>query len=224
MGGSLHLQPDKLAGEKDEEGKWKVALDMEGARIAHDLVWQPGQQITGQVILEDTEVGQLKDNLPESNGHWPSVHPDQLLRLNAFTYRGFGANHAGTVDDRLRWVGSPGKAKRTGEPAGTKYFASQPYEQLAAVYRQAGQDTEASKVAIARRADLRKYGDLKPHRRIGNWLLDKDHQIRVPNVAGQSGPGRGVRGLLGARLLRAAASPDGAGRQLPRARAIGDPV
>ena len=173
VGGSLHLHPEKLAGEKDEEGKWKVALDMEGARIAHDLVWQPGQQIRGQVILEDTEVGQLKDNLPDASGHWPSVHPDQLLRLNAFTYRGFGADHAGTVDDRLRWIGSPGKAKRAGEPAGTKYFASQPYEQLAAVYRQAGQDTEARKVAIARRADLREYGDLKLHRWIGNWLLDK---------------------------------------------------
>jgi hypothetical protein len=35
------------------------------------------------------------------------------------------------------------------------------------------QDTEARKVAIARRADLRKYGDLKLHRWIGNWLLDK---------------------------------------------------
>jgi hypothetical protein len=181
VGGSLQLRPEKLAGKK--------ALDMEGARIAHDLEWKPVQQISGQVILEDTEVGLLKDNLPESNGYWPSVHPGPLLRLNGFTYRGFGGNKLATVDERLRWIGSLGKAKRvkdatgtedtdlTGtkdrELAGTRYFASQPYEQLAAVYRQAGQDTEARKVAIARRADLRKYGDLKWHRRIGNWLLDK---------------------------------------------------
>ena len=60
-------------------------------------------------------------------------------------------------------------------PAGdsTADFATQPYEQLAAVYRQAGQDTEARKVAIARGADLRKYGNLNPYRWAGNWLLDK---------------------------------------------------
>jgi hypothetical protein len=44
---------------------------------------------------------------------------------------------------------------------------------LAAVYRHAGQDTEARKVAITRGADLRKYGNLNPYRRAGNWLLDK---------------------------------------------------
>ena len=40
-------------------------------------------------------------------------------------------------------------------------FSTQPYEQLAAVYRQAGQDAEARKVAIARRADSRKYGNIR---------------------------------------------------------------
>jgi hypothetical protein len=47
------------------------------------------------------------------------------------------------------------------------------YDMLAAVYRRAGQDTQARKVAIARRADLRKYGNLSPYRWFGNWLLDK---------------------------------------------------
>jgi hypothetical protein len=41
------------------------------------------------------------------------------------------------------------------------------------VYRRAGQDSQARKVAIARRADLRSYGNLNPYRRAGNWLLDK---------------------------------------------------
>jgi hypothetical protein len=40
------------------------------------------------------------------------------------------------------------------------------------VYQQAGQDTEARKVAIARRADLRRYGNLNPYRRFGNWFLE----------------------------------------------------
>jgi len=37
----------------------------------------------------------------------------------------------------------------------------------------AGQDTAARQVAIARRSDLRKYGNLNPYRKVGNWLLDK---------------------------------------------------
>jgi hypothetical protein len=40
------------------------------------------------------------------------------------------------------------------------------------VYRKAGQDTQAREVAIARRADLRRYGKLNPYRRFGNWFLD----------------------------------------------------
>ena len=51
-------------------------------------------------------------------------------------------------------------------------FATQPYEQLAAVYRKAGQDDDAREVAIARRADKRKYGKLNPYRWLGNWFLD----------------------------------------------------
>jgi hypothetical protein len=49
---------------------------------------------------------------------------------------------------------------------------TQPYEQLAAAYWHAGQDSQARKVAIARRAHLRKYGNLDVFRRVGNWLLD----------------------------------------------------
>jgi hypothetical protein len=186
VGGSLYLKPEKLAAGEDPDGKRKVALNMEGARIAHDLVWEPGQPVDGQVILEDAQVGLLKDNLKKSlNGHWPSVRPDQLLRLNGFIYRGFGGDHQGEVGERLHWVGSPDKAnparewagrrraKPVNDPAATARFASQPYEQLATVYRQTGQDTEARRVAIARRTDLRRYGDLKWHRQAGNWLLDK---------------------------------------------------
>jgi hypothetical protein len=42
-------------------------------------------------------------------------------------------------------------------------------------FNQAGcdKDGRARKVAIARRADLRKYGELNPYRKFGNWLLDK---------------------------------------------------
>jgi hypothetical protein len=55
-------------------------------------------------------------------------------------------------------------------------FATQPYEQLASVYRQAGQDKEARAVALARRRDLRRYGNLTPYRRALDWLLDRSIQ------------------------------------------------
>ena len=74
------------------------------------------------------------------------------------------------MTQRLCWIRSQYKPATGGKPAG---FATQPYEQLAAVYRQAGQDAQARKVAIARRADLRRYGNLNWYRRAGNWLLDK---------------------------------------------------
>jgi hypothetical protein len=75
-------------------------------------------------------------------------------------------------------------------------FATRPYEQLAAVYRRAGQDTEARKVAIARRADLRKYGDLNPYRKFGNRLLD--WTIRYGYQAWRAGVGLAALYLLAA--------------------------
>jgi hypothetical protein len=50
---------------------------------------------------------------------------------------------------------------------------SQPYEQLTTVYRQAGRETDAREVAIARRADLRRYGSLNWYRKAANWFMDK---------------------------------------------------
>ena len=40
------------------------------------------------------------------------------------------------------------------------------------MYYQAGQDDQARKVAIARRADQRKYANINPYRWFGNWFLD----------------------------------------------------
>jgi len=41
------------------------------------------------------------------------------------------------------------------------------------MYRQGGQDSEAREVAIARRRDLRTFGNLNWYRRFGNWFLDQ---------------------------------------------------
>jgi len=91
------------------------------------------------------------------------------LSLDGFTYGRFGGDQQATVEQRLAWIRSQYPPRAADSQAD---FATQPYEQLAAVYRQAGQDTQARKVAIAGRADLRKYGNLNPYRRFGNWFLD----------------------------------------------------
>lgn len=84
------------------------------------------------------------------------------LYLRQVRWRPAGHHGAAARLDRSQYKGN--------NPA---VFAAQPYEQLADVYRRAGQDSQARKVAIARRTDLRPYGNLNPYRKAGNWFLDK---------------------------------------------------
>jgi hypothetical protein len=160
ISGSVVLHPAALAGRD------QVALNAAGAQIAGALLWSPAGQIVGQVNLEGATIGELADDWPRGrpDGYWPVRGQ---LRLEGFTYDRLGGKHQATVEERLSWIDSQYHGDN---PAA---FATQPYEQLAAVYRQAGQDSQARKVAIARRADLRKYGKLNPYRKAGNWLLDK---------------------------------------------------
>jgi cytoskeletal protein CcmA (bactofilin family) len=188
IGGSLQLKPEKLAEGPTSDGSQKVALDLTGTQIACDLLWLPGRPVLGQVVLEDARVSRLIDKVADgSGGYWPSVR-DGMLRLDGLTYDRLGYGGDGEaprtdVEERLAWLGSRGKRRRSrrarGERARGKrtqgkrrVFAAQPYEQLAIVYRQSGQDTESRRVAIARRRDLRRYGDLTIFRRAGNWFMD----------------------------------------------------
>ena len=146
-----------------------TTLDASHAQIIGTLNWIPQQQVAGQVNLQGTVVHQLQDDWGSGrdNGFWPV---GGRLRLSNFTYAGFGGDHQATADQRLAWIRSQYMQLADNSTEG---FSTQPYEQLVAVYRQDGQDTEARKVAIARRADLRKYGNLTWYRIVGNWLLDK---------------------------------------------------
>ena len=160
---SVGLMPAALASENE------VALSAARAKISGTLKWAPTAQISGQVNLEGAAVGQLDDDWSGErlNGYWPA---HGRLHLDGFTYGRFGGSPPATVEQRLAWIRSQYQPHGGNSPAD---FATQPYEQLAAAYRQAGQDTQARKVAIARRADLRRYGNLSPYRWFGNWLLDK---------------------------------------------------
>lgn len=164
------------------------------AQITRDLKWAPHERFSGRVDLQDAQVGELDDDWTPAGdpeyGYWPA---DGLLRLNGLTYSGLSDASA---DQRLGWIRSqyePGQQKKgvtqwlesirnryrqarhkQGQRKKAKHtdFASQPYEELADMYRQGGQDTEARKVAIARRSDLRTFGRLSWYRWFGNWFLD----------------------------------------------------
>jgi hypothetical protein len=164
VGGALEIAPRKLTEDEAE-----TALDAAGAKIFGKLRWIPEEQATGQVNLEGTAVGQLEDSWTgpygseRPNGYWPS---DGRLRLDGLTYDHITGQHPVSVDQRLRWIRSQY------EPNSGSIFATQPYKQLAKVYREAGKDTEYRRVAIAQRRDLRQYGNLRWYRRAFNWLLD----------------------------------------------------
>lgn len=160
--GSADPAPDKPA-----DGV--TGLDASHAQIAGTLNWIPTAPVEGVVSLQGAAAGELVDDWGSgrNNGFWPT---GGQLRLDGFTYGRLGGAEPATVRQRLAWIRSQYQPKVSKMAAP---FATQPYEQLASVYRQAGQDTEARRVAIARRSDLREYGNLSPLRRAGNWLLDK---------------------------------------------------
>ena len=175
VGGSLRLKPRKLAGSRYEIDRDRVALDAAGAKIPQELEWEPQAQVFGHVILEHAAVGRLTDNWADAplarseSGFWP---PNGRLRLDGLTYTTIGGSQPVSVGQRLKWIRSQYSAPKDD----ATNFATQPYELLANVYQQAGQDTEARTVALARRRDLRRFGNLTWYRVALNWLLDKTIQ------------------------------------------------
>jgi len=174
-------------------------VSLRGASIGRELRWELGGPAGGEVNLEGARAYRLTDNWtgPRALGYWPAGR----LRLAGFTYAGFGGDHPATVNRRLDWIrsqyathhensqngnraaassGSSGHARTSSaenaQPpallATPSLFATQPYKQLADVYRRAGQEDEARAVEIAMRRDLRKYGNLPRLARSLNWLLD----------------------------------------------------
>ncbi len=155
--GRVHLRSTRIGGSVLLGGALDgdTAFYAPGARVEHEFRWRPAAPVGGVVVLERMTVGRLTDDWTKPGAHWP---PRGRLRLTGFTYDGFGS--AATVAQRLDWV-------RRQDP-----FSTQPYEQLVRVYTQAGQDTDARTVAIAKRNDLRERGEMTPLRKAGSRALD----------------------------------------------------
>jgi hypothetical protein len=168
------------------------SVSLQGATIGSEMRWEPAAPPGGEVILEGARAGQLTDDWAPGRtlGYWPAGK----LRLTGLTYDSFGSGRTATVNQRLEWLRSPYTARgknavpppaaapghKSGggdgpqpAPAATPPpFTTQPYRQLADVYRRAGQTDEAQAVDIAMRRDQRKYGTLAWHEKALNWLLD----------------------------------------------------
>jgi predicted acyltransferase (DUF342 family) len=189
--GTISLESAQIAGSlsagiaKPPGAETETAFHASGMQIAHVLRWEPAEPFTGPVNLEDAQVGQLKDDWSGdrwvANGFWPV---GGLLRLDGFRYNRLGGDHPATAEQRRGWIQSQflpnrrGPIRRLFRKKGAAQdrksrFATQPYEQLATVYQQGGQDTEARLIALARRQDVRQYGELTWYRLTLNWLVDK---------------------------------------------------
>lgn len=155
-------------------------VSLRATQVLRELRWAPAQP-PNEVDLQGASVRQLSDDwsLAANDGHWPRGG----LRLAGFTYTEFGGDNQASWRQRLEWIRLQYPSVDTGPPGQKIYpastsdkaraFAPQPYKQLAAVYRLTGLDSEARQIAIARRQDLRRYGNLPATQRLGNWLLDK---------------------------------------------------
>ncbi len=183
-GERLNVQGDLLFDGVDSPNG---AIGLRSANIKGKLFWAPGEHVHTQVNLADATVDRLQDDWTHANGCWPT---DGLLNLQGFAYSSFSGDHPASVEQRLAWIRSqwpeyspkrfgtellsylrhPGKADSPGR------FATQPYEQLATVYQQDGQDDEAREVVIERRRDARRYGNLTGYHKALNLLLDKTIQ------------------------------------------------
>ncbi|MEX2984499.1 hypothetical protein [Streptomyces sp. C36] len=147
-----------------------TALDATGARISDELHWLPVSQVRGKVILERASAHRVEDNWDDvcrPRAWWPG---EGGLQMAGFTYDGFGGRNRAEYEQRLSWIRC-GHIERTKSSPGV--FAAQPYEQLARVYKQTGQDKEARQISIARRRDKRKHSKLLRPRRLWSWILDR---------------------------------------------------
>ncbi|MFV1991183.1 MAG: hypothetical protein ACC652_10625, partial [Acidimicrobiales bacterium] len=110
----------------------EIGLNMQGTAIGGSFLWQPRELVgTTGVDLTAASVSLLVDDV----ALWPQ--PGRM-RLDRFAYGGFAPGSASDAATRIEWIESTGE------------FHSQPYEQLAAVFRSMGKTVEARDVGIAK--------------------------------------------------------------------------
>jgi hypothetical protein len=135
VGGKISFEDARLT---NQEG-W--ALYMQDTD-AHTITLRLRVPPQGPVNFTRAHVRVLVDDMPDT---WP-----ESLWLRGFVYDALYETPAVDVATRLRWLD---RDPRDIQPHG---YSPQPYQQLAAVYRNAGRDEDARRVAIASQRRRRK--------------------------------------------------------------------
>jgi hypothetical protein len=159
MSGTMNLDGasigDSLVCEHSElDGGSGPALEARDLKVANRLVLKA--RVSGSVDLTGARAGELDDD--------PSAWPGAGLRLTGFVYGQLSEHATGMgVGKRLEWIRC-----QTSKPGG---YVSQPYLQLAEIYKANGLDDDARSVLIAKQQDLRKFGVLTRPAKVWNALL-----------------------------------------------------
>ena len=144
-------------------------IGLVNAKISGELRWAPGAPASWALDLSGASVGVLGDD-----GNWPK---DGRLRLAGFAYTGFSADSQLPWRHRLEWIHgqyppTPIPVQPADSAGRRTRFAAQPYEQLATVYEQTGQDDDAREIRIAALRDRRNYGWLPLRAKALNRIFD----------------------------------------------------
>lgn len=132
----------------------KLAFSAERIKVQQAFFFRP-KETEGILDLAHASVGKFTDN----KNSWPKSN---VLYLDGFEYDAFaGDDTPKAAKERLEWL-----RLQTREP-----FRTQPYEQLAKVFKQMGLEKDRKKVLIAKNDDLLKYGKLSCWAKIWNGLL-----------------------------------------------------
>ena len=146
VSGQLVFNGARLSNEHGEE----AALDLAEAKVPGSLWLRFDGPPSGAVSLDRAEVGAVHDD----EKTWPSE-----LSLSGFTYGYLESSDSVPVKRRLLWLERDQKG-----------YAPQPYEQLVASYRRAGDEQAARRVAIEKQR--RRRGKLAAPAKAWSLFLD----------------------------------------------------
>jgi hypothetical protein len=142
-------------------------LDARGMHVGGCLTWMPDPPPEGRINLARAQVSRLED----TPGSWPK----RRYTLTGMTYQSVSRHQ--TRKQRKHWL------------RGTDVYSPDAYRQLAEVYRQAGQETDAQYILIASQRDLREKhrGHLPWPSRAWSWFIDHSvgygYKLHRPFVA-----------------------------------------
>ncbi len=150
LGASVEGQLIATRGEFVKEKGY--ALNLQSLKVADALILRGIKLLAGRLCLLKAHVGVLADGLSS----WP--RPGKL-ELDGFVYDSLTpGTPAQTAKERLNWLRR--QLPLRSDQRQRAPFYTQPYEQLARVFRNMGQEADARKILMEKQNDLYRYGTL----------------------------------------------------------------